>query len=177
MTHTGPVVTPTSQPSNAVRRKLYGKSTVAPSLAGPTISTPTSASGTVARRTYGRYINSRAWANRRKQYFERYARQCAFCGKRTEIELHHHTYERMGRELDDDMVPLCRDHHQAVHDYHNAHGGTLTAATRAVASLLGVEVQIVKRRPRGEPTRKERDKARRQRKQERITAARRARAQ
>lgn len=67
---------------------------------------------------YADYINSKAWARRRAAYFRRHPRHCAACGSRRSIDLHHHTYERLGREHDNDLVPLCRADHDLVHYIH-----------------------------------------------------------
>ena len=39
---------------------------------------------------------------------------CQVC-KSPKIQLHHHTYERLGQESIDDVTPLCNDHHEQVH--------------------------------------------------------------
>ncbi len=39
---------------------------------------------------------------------------CAVCGLKP-VQLHHHTYERLGAERLGDVTPLCRLHHEAVH--------------------------------------------------------------
>ena len=44
------------------------------------------------------------------------------------VELHHHTYDRLGCELLTDLVPLCRQHHAAVHRHKKKHGGSLLEA-------------------------------------------------
>jgi hypothetical protein len=68
---------------------------------------------------YDEYINSVAWERRRRAYFRSHARRCAACGtRRGVIDLHHRTYDRLGREPDMDLVPLCRDDHDLVHNIH-----------------------------------------------------------
>lgn len=157
-------------------RESLTENPVAGPLARASSVRPRSAPGSSQKLSYSaerylRYINSGAWKNRRKRYFETYEKRCAFCDARRSIELHHHTCERMGRELDDDLIALCRQHHAAVHSYHLAHPRlTLTQATRAVGAQF--DVKIVQRRVRTELTRRQRDKARRQRKQARIAVAR-----
>jgi hypothetical protein len=111
-----------------------------------------------ARERYNRYINSPAWSDRKRAYFSTYARVCAFCGTTDDIHLHHHTYDRMGRELDEDLVPLCVSCHDAVHDYHRSNRVTLTVATRVVAQGRAV---IVKRR--SDKRAKDRERRRRKR--------------
>lgn len=64
---------------------------------------------------YHSYINSRRWAKRRRAYYSRNPNICTVCGTREEVKLHHSSYERLGNELDSDLVPLCRSHHKAFH--------------------------------------------------------------
>ncbi|QEA10829.1 HNH endonuclease [Mycobacterium phage Weirdo19] len=125
-----------------------------------------------SQRRYFRYMNSAAWRARQARYFATHPERCALCGSGDEVELHHHTYRRLGAELDEDLTALCAAHHAEVHDYHRAHDVTLTEATRAVAARFGVP--IVVRRPRTELTRKEQNKARKARKAQRIQAQREA---
>lgn len=80
---------------------------------------------------YHTYIRSQKWARRRARYFRRHAYCCTICGTDRRVELHHHTYQRLGRERDKDLVPLCGIHHKGVHAYHNSQGGSLSDATFA----------------------------------------------
>jgi 5-methylcytosine-specific restriction endonuclease McrA len=61
------------------------------------------------------YLDSPAWQRRRADYFDRHPRECAVCGSRR-VQLHHLSYRRVpGREVDRDLLPLCRTHHRAWH--------------------------------------------------------------
>ena len=42
---------------------------------------------------------------------------CLICGAEWSLcdDLHHRTYERLGREADRDLIPLCRSCHSALH--------------------------------------------------------------
>lgn len=84
--------------------------------------------------TYDWYINSASWERRKVAYYAKHPKKCRACGSTEEIHLHHHTYTRLGKEHDNDLIPLCREHHDAVHELHRSAGfnGTLTAATRHV---------------------------------------------
>lgn len=66
---------------------------------------------------YDQYINSPRWRRRKVEYFARHNRLCRLCGKGKDIHLHHLTYERMGAELDSDLMPLCQRCHDIVHQY------------------------------------------------------------
>ena len=66
---------------------------------------------------YGRgYLASAWWAEVRRAYeLHPYApHACAVCGA-LRYELHHRTYERLGREQISDLLALCRAHHEALH--------------------------------------------------------------
>jgi 5-methylcytosine-specific restriction endonuclease McrA len=65
---------------------------------------------------YNSYISSKKWAKRRRRYYACNPNTCKVCGSREEITLHHLTYERLGKELDADLMPLCWKHHQSFHD-------------------------------------------------------------
>lgn len=88
------------------------------------------------RRQYGSYITSPAWYRRREEWVAEWhatnkarpagERQsgpaCLVCDRpwteRTG-DLHHVTYDRLGAELFADLVPLCREHHTALHDLYD----------------------------------------------------------
>lgn len=87
--------------------------------------------------SYAEYLNSDHWHNFRKAYRESgRPRVCAVCGA-SPIQLHHHTYDRLGREPLDDVTPLCRPHHEAVHEWLKLAGKPVGATKRAVAALRG----------------------------------------
>jgi len=80
---------------------------------------------------YEQYINSPQWRARKVDYYSRHPKRCRACDTSNGviIDLHHHTYERLGYELDEDLVPLCRYHHKQIHARHEARGGSLTNVT------------------------------------------------
>lgn len=102
---------------------------------------------------YDRYINSSTWANRRKRFYSKYGKQCWRCSITTQqmIHLHHHTYLRFKKELDEDLVPLCEPCHGIVHAFYDEHRGlmNLTEATKTMVSAhpnnLGREIVLVPR--------------------------------
>ena len=67
---------------------------------------------------YREYIKSKAWERRRHKYFKKHKKECAVCGSQRGIGLHHVNYERVGNELDTDLVPLCWVHHKEYHEQH-----------------------------------------------------------
>lgn len=68
---------------------------------------------------------------------------CVVCGQR-KIQLHHHTYDRIGCELFSDVTPLCRFHHAAVHEWLKKSGRIFVEYTiEAIAFLRGVPVTSI----------------------------------
>ena len=65
-------------------------------------------------RFYEQYINSRKWLVRRAFVLFMSERRCADCGARAS-HVHHVTYRRLGKELLDDLVPLCSACHDGRH--------------------------------------------------------------
>lgn len=94
---------------------------------------------------YSQYINSPEWVRRRIEYFAHHNRICRACGKGTNIHLHHLTYERMGRELDRDLMVLCERCHAAVHDFaRHKPKLTLEEATFSAIRMMSWERQITR---------------------------------
>lgn len=76
------------------------------------------------RARYARYMASGRWFARRDRWVAEEtdtagAVVCAVCGDPWD-DLHHMTYARMGSERHDDLVPLCREHHDALHRAYEA---------------------------------------------------------
>lgn len=79
---------------------------------------------------YEAYIQSGRWERRKAEYYFLHEKVCWRCGVTSNIHLHHHTYVRLGNELNEDLVPLCQDCHRRVHDLHREQPGyDLTDAT------------------------------------------------
>jgi len=68
-------------------------------------------------KTYAEYLASDKWKSFKTKYrASGRSRRCDICHKKP-IQLHHKTYARLGEELLDDVVPLCRDCHKNVHGF------------------------------------------------------------
>ncbi len=63
--------------------------------------------------SYSTYLGSPAWRDVKRRYAEVCPMVC-MCGD-TATQIHHTTYERVGRERIDDLVALCRACHQHAH--------------------------------------------------------------
>lgn len=81
--------------------------------------------------TYQQYICSKKWETRRDCYWRTHQKVCRNCGSTSDVQLHHLSYERLGSELDTDLMPLCQMCHSAVHQFHDMRGGSLVIATLA----------------------------------------------
>ena len=78
----------------------------------------------VQRMDYVEYLQSPVWAETRVSALEAAKWQCGRCGIRDEVhrarrgfglDVHHRTYDRLGRELPEDLEVLCRGCHDRVH--------------------------------------------------------------
>jgi len=81
------------------------------------------------RRSYAAYIASPDWITRRHRWYDEHLRRtgsaptCAVCSRPWRLrddDLHHASYARLGHEADSDLLPMCREHHQALHDLWDA---------------------------------------------------------
>lgn len=65
---------------------------------------------------YHAYLNTEQWHRLKRQriLFDRL--QCAMCGTAKNLQVHHITYERLGREELDDLITLCKECHAKVHE-------------------------------------------------------------
>lgn len=79
--------------------------------------------------TYLEYIASEEWTQRRERYFSDRPKRCRACNSRRYIQLHHKTYDRMGNEIDSDLVPLCVLCHEEVHRRHRLGSEILAVVT------------------------------------------------
>jgi hypothetical protein len=70
---------------------------------------------------YLRYLKSGHWRRLRLRLRARAGDRCEACGARRDpmagvvLECHHKTYERLGRERDEDMAVLCQSCHSLAH--------------------------------------------------------------
>ena len=65
---------------------------------------------------YDKYLLSEHWRLVKQAYYSSDRPQvCAKCGAEHDRDLHHLTYERIGRELLDDLICLCRSCHNLEH--------------------------------------------------------------
>jgi hypothetical protein len=66
---------------------------------------------------YTAYINSDYWREKRRGVLLARGRKCERCSKTTGvIHVHHLTYQRLGRELPEDLKVLCEACHYWIHN-------------------------------------------------------------
>jgi 5-methylcytosine-specific restriction endonuclease McrA len=67
------------------------------------------------RAMYDSYMRSEQWAQKRREVIERDQGICGICRDAGISEVHHLTYERVGREALDDLVGVCSACHAIEH--------------------------------------------------------------
>lgn len=68
-----------------------------------------------SKRRYGEYLRSPEWKERRDRIVKRDRSQCQSCASKSQLQVHHMTYERIGNENDGDLVTVCHACHQRIH--------------------------------------------------------------
>lgn len=112
--------------------------------------------------SYEAYLDSDHWREFKAKYRAvGRSMRCAVCNG-TPIQLHHHTYVRLGQESLDDVTPLCRADHTAVHAWLKAAGKFVEDSHKAIAALRGVKPQTKKQRRRRLAEEREVDRTARQ---------------
>ena len=97
-------------------------------------------------KAYEKYIKSKAWSKKRAQYWARAGRSCKVkgCGSTSDLQVHHHTYERLGKENLFDLVGVCKSHHEEIHALHDATGRE-ESLTRVTERVTGLTLRNVKK--------------------------------
>lgn len=67
------------------------------------------------REFYLTYLNSPSWRATRNRALRLANYRCQKCGGKRELQVHHLSYERLGREWDQDLEVLCDDCHREHH--------------------------------------------------------------
>lgn len=64
---------------------------------------------------YLAYLESPWWRMRRHAVMRYRGERCERCGLTQRLQLHHRTYQRLGKELPEDVELLCRNCHRQEH--------------------------------------------------------------
>ena len=70
------------------------------------------------KRQYAAYLQTPHWQAAKRRKLSSVDWRCESCGAEwgtTALDVHHLTYERLGREKDEDLRVLCRACHQETH--------------------------------------------------------------
>lgn len=81
---------------------------------------------------YKDYLKTKHWNELKKEYYlSKLPQECLVCGNR-KFELHHRSYNRIGKELLLDLLPLCRFCHHKIHEYIKQGNKTKLATTHVI---------------------------------------------
>ena len=98
--------------------------------------------------TYDDYLQGKHWLEFKRKYMASdRKKQCSVCGA-TRIQLHHHTYKRLGNEWLSDVTPLCRTHHEAVHTWLKENNKYVRHTSEAIGAIRGPQPVSVPSVPR-----------------------------
>jgi len=64
---------------------------------------------------YKRYLKSEKWRLLKQKLFRERGFNCELCKSQRNLHVHHITYERLGKEEDDDVMILCEGCHKKAH--------------------------------------------------------------
>lgn len=96
--------------------------------------------------SYYAYLQSPHWLTFKARYnASGRSKKCAICKSR-KTQLHHRTYERLGSERLDDVIPLCQEHHESVHLWLDHHGLSEESTDLAVLELQGIGTGKIKKK-------------------------------
>jgi len=65
---------------------------------------------------YKKYIQSEIWRSFRNRIFKKRGFKCELCDSKKNLQLHHITYERIGKEDENDVIILCQECHKKAHE-------------------------------------------------------------
>ncbi|MGH3029198.1 MAG: hypothetical protein ACRDNE_00250 [Gaiellaceae bacterium] len=69
------------------------------------------------RAAYHRYLETPAWREKAERVKAGAGQRCQLCYAAGELHTHHRTYERVGAELDTDLLALCARCHGFFHQF------------------------------------------------------------
>jgi uncharacterized protein with PIN domain len=65
---------------------------------------------------YHDYLKSEQWEIKRQEKFKQVGKRCQVCNGSYRLQIHHRTYDRIGKEKLDDLTVLCSTCHKLFHD-------------------------------------------------------------
>lgn len=68
--------------------------------------------------TYKDYLNTKHWNNIKNKFYNDFRNaSCQICNNKTNLNLHHKTYKRIGKEYISDLIVLCKYCHNYIHKH------------------------------------------------------------
>lgn len=67
-------------------------------------------------REYQDYLDGPLWKKRQLEKFQQAGKKCEACGANRRLHIHHLTYERIFQEPMEDLMVLCKRHHEDVEE-------------------------------------------------------------
>lgn len=84
---------------------------------------------------YNKYMKSKTWDKKRRARLEKDRYTCQDCGATDKpLDVHHLTYERMGKEHIDDIISVCR----SCHDSRHGRGVVVFGICKTCGEFLGI---------------------------------------
>lgn len=83
---------------------------------------------------YREYLTSSQWHQRRNQALKEAGYRCHVCDVKRNLQVHHVSYERLGAELPEDLVVVCRGCHLG-HHYNETQDG-IGVYTRVLSQVI-----------------------------------------
>ena len=103
-------------------------------------------------------MGSRSWLDCRRHWRDVFVAVhgiepvCAVCGEPWTLrhgDLHHRTYDRLGHERFDDLIPLCRECHERVHRILECTQAWRVLVRAQASDLIVKRLRVSKSRERG----------------------------
>ena len=66
--------------------------------------------------TYREYLISKKWAAMKRAIHFLYEDECFICRSKDKLHVHHKTYDRIYNEILDDLVLVCSNCHNKIHE-------------------------------------------------------------
>lgn len=106
-------------------------------------------------KSYNAYLQSEEWRRRRAQAIAHAGGRCQLCNEAKYLNVHHRTYERVGKERPEDLTVLCRKCHEHFHGITGGAQRRLAPVRRGKKESLYKRVLAALRTNNGEMTIKE----------------------
>lgn len=65
---------------------------------------------------YKGYLKTKHWQSKRREHFHHFRKICKSCGSKKFLNIHHYTYKNLNNEKITDLICLCKNCHQKLHN-------------------------------------------------------------